>query len=101
MKYIIKWDGCYICYRSQSLFINSSTWEAKISESCLMTLNSELAEFAKFPQLLAVPLGLTLDFFFFFLSNALENFQSQGFCDVRYLLPRRLTTLAEVFRQSA
>lgn len=65
MKYIIKWDGCYICYRSQSLFINSSTWEAKISESCLMTLNSELAEFAKFPQLLAVPLGLTLDFFFF------------------------------------
>lgn len=40
-----------------------------------MTLNSELAEFAKFPQLLAVPLGLTLDFFFFFfLSNALENF---------------------------
>ena len=48
-----------ICSRAQSLFTDSSpTWEAKISESCLMTLKSEQAEFTEFSQLLAVPLGL-------------------------------------------
>lgn len=63
------------------LFTNSSpTWEAKISESQLMTLKSEQPEYADFSQLLAVPLGLTSDFF---LSSALEIFQSQrcGWCE--------------------
>ena len=90
-----------ICSRAQSLFTNSSpTWEAKISESHLMTLKSEQLEYADFSQLLAVPLGLTSDFF----SPVHWKFSSHkdvaGVSGSRHLL-WNLATFVKVFRQSA
>ena len=85
-----------------SLFTNSSpTWEAKISESHLMTLKSEQLKYADFSQLLAVPLGLTSDFF---SPVHCKFFSHKDVADVsgsRDLLLWNLATLVKVFRQSA
>lgn len=95
-------SGMNACILELSLFTNSSpTWEAKISESQLMPLKSEQLEYADFSQIIGSALGFDL---WFFLSSALEIFQSQRWAGVswsRYLLLWSLATLVKVFRRSA